>query len=98
MAFVTNGVWREINEEVELKTGFGKSSLCCFINDDSSIVGVRHFGLVWFLEVNEPKVFPRGRGIADISFHGIDYLINHKQEFETWSQLLIDNVLKDKMI
>ena len=96
MDFVINGVWREINEEVEIRTGFCKPYLCCFINDDSNIVGVRHFGVVWFLEINEPKVFPRGRGVADISFHGVDYLVDHRNEFESWSQLIIDNLLQRK--
>ena len=54
MDLILTGVRREIEEEVEV----GAKELCepkllGFISDDSNSVGLRHFGVVWLLEIAE---------------------------------------------
>ncbi len=90
--FLLQAVWREINEEIKIKSAvLNEPQLICFINDDSNDVGKVHFGTVWLLEISEPKVSVRGeRGIGKIRFDDISHLQAEKSRFETWSQLLID--------
>lgn len=90
--FLLQAVWREINEEIKIKSAvLSEPQLICFINDDSNDVGKVHFGTVWLLEISEPKVSVKGeRGIGKIRFDDISHLQARKSHFETWSQLLID--------
>jgi predicted NUDIX family phosphoesterase len=85
-------VWREIKEEINIKSKIlNEPQLICFINDDSTDVGKVHFGTVWLLEIKEPKVSMKGeRGIGKIIFADIAHLRAQKSCFEKWSQLLID--------
>lgn len=85
-------VSREIREEVKINSRVKKTpELIGFINDDSNDVGKVHFGVVWMVELDEPKVSPtQEKGIGDFNFVDIQSLSGRKQEFEGWSQLLID--------
>lgn len=87
-----DSVSREIREEVKINTRIKKSpELIGFINDDSNDVGKVHFGTVWTLELDEPSVAPtQEKGIGSINFLDIKTLDSRKDEFESWSQLLID--------
>jgi predicted NUDIX family phosphoesterase len=89
--FIIRGVWREIKEEIDIRSRIlGDPKLICFINDESNQVGWRHFGLVWLLEIGNPKVLRKGKGIGKIDFRDLSYLKKNSSKFETWSQLLID--------
>lgn len=91
MNFLTRGVWREIKEEVSIESQKLKEpELFCFINDDSNAVGLKHFGVVWLLEIEEPRVLRKGKGIGKIEFRDLSYLKRHRSNFESWSQLMID--------
>ena len=91
MDFVLRAVRREIKEEIDIRSRIlGKPELVCFINDDSNMVGLKHFGVVWLLEIEKPQVLRRGKGIGKIEFRDIDYLKAHELNFERWSQILID--------
>ncbi len=94
--FLLQALWREINEEINIKSRIlAKPRLICFINDDSNDVGKVHFGTVWLLEISEPKVSMKGeRGIGKIKFNDITHLQAKKSCFEKWSQLLIDYLTK----
>lgn len=85
-------VWREIKEEINIKSKIIKEpGLICYINDDSVDVGKVHLGTVWLLEIEQPIVSIRGeKGIGKLKFEDLSNLQTNKKHFETWSQLLID--------
>jgi len=91
MSFIIRGVWREIKEEIVVASRkLREPELLHFINDDTNVVGMRHFGLVWLLEIEEPKVLRKGKGIGKIEFRDLNYLKRKRSNFESWSQLLIN--------
>lgn len=91
--FVIRGVWREIKEEVNVQSRIVRApKLLCFVNDDSNVVGLVHFGLVWMMEIEKPKVARsrKGNGLGKIQFMDLEDLKRKQSHFEAWSQLLID--------
>ncbi|MFC1500009.1 phosphoesterase [Candidatus Zixiibacteriota bacterium] len=90
--FIRDAAWREIDEEVSVDTKILREpELTCFINDDTNDVGKVHFGIVWQLDLSEPAVSVKGtKGIGELEFMLLDRLIEEREQFETWSQLLID--------
>lgn len=95
-SFILQAVWREIKEEISIKSRMLKRpEIICFINDDSDDVGKVHFGTAWLVEIEEPHVSMQGsRGIGEVKFHDMFYLRSKKRYFERWSQLLIDFLQK----
>jgi predicted NUDIX family phosphoesterase len=93
LEFVLHGVEREVNEEIEIKSRIlAKPKLIGFINDESNQVGFHHFGVVYLLEIEQPIVNKKGKGIERIDFRDVAYLKENRSKFESWSQILIDNV------
>ena len=80
-----NGMQRELHEEIALDTPFTER-LLGFINDDSSLVGSVHLGIVHLFELAEPRATPREVAIAEPGFAPLAELLMAKDEFETWSQ------------
>ena len=91
-SFVLDALRREIREEINIKSKVvGVPQLLCFINDDSNDVGKVHFGTVWLIEIEKPEVLlRRERGIGKLEFYSLKQLQTKKQQFEKWSELLID--------
>jgi predicted NUDIX family phosphoesterase len=83
--------FREVDEEVRIPEKYDLR-LAGLLNDDSNDVGKVHLGLVYVADLAEPEVKKRERGIARISFETPDELRARREEFETWSQILIDNI------
>lgn len=98
--FLLEAVWREVNEEVQIHgTILRAPKLICFINDDSNDVGQVHFGVVWLVKLAEPKVSKRGeRGIGKLSFHSLTSLSSLGDRLESWSQLLVDYLLRESSV
>ncbi len=92
--FIRDAAWREIDEEISVDAKILREpELTCFINDDSNDVGRVHFGIVWQLDLSEPAVSVKGtKGIGELEFVTLDRLIEDREQFETWSQLLIDHL------
>ena len=87
---------REVGEEVIINTTY--STKCVgLLNDDSNEVGQVHFGIVYQLDVDEPKVEIREkRSFTQANFVDADSLQRDFNLFETWSQILIESyVLKN---
>lgn len=95
--FVLEAVRREVNEEVQIQgTILRTPKLICFINDDSNDVGQVHFGIVWLVKLAEPNVTIRGeRGIGKLSFRSLTSLSSMRDGLESWSQLLVDYLLRE---
>lgn len=84
---------RELDEEVEIKSP-GRIRRVGLINDDSTPVGSVHLGVVHLYELDEPSVFPREDGLADAGFLDLATIRQLRDEFETWSQICIDSLLR----
>ncbi len=89
MTFFTQAVWRELREEIVIKSSHNPK-LICFINDDSDDVGKTHFGMVWLLEIGNLRPIKGQKGLGNLSFCNINGLNENKLQFEHWSQLIID--------
>lgn len=86
---------RELDEEVDLGDQDGsRRHRVGLINDDSSAVGKVHLGVVHLIDLERPDVKPRELGLADAEFLGLAALPALRAQFETWSQVCIDSVLR----
>lgn len=63
----TQGIYRELNEEVFIDTGFCKD-IAGLINDDSNDAGKVHFGIVHFVRLTEPRVYAKEAFLEDMEF------------------------------
>ena len=68
------GMKREIEEEVELQTGWTESCIG-LINDDETEVGKVHLGIVHLFNLDKPKVAPREKSMIDAGFAAPDELV-----------------------
>jgi predicted NUDIX family phosphoesterase len=83
------GLLREVREEVFLETSYRESCLG-LINDDSTPVGQVHLGIVHVFDLDEPSVRRREYGLTDAGFAPVAELLRRKEEFETWSQFVLE--------
>ncbi len=88
-----SGMQRELTEEVALDTPFTER-LIGFINDDSSLVGSVHLGVVHLFELELPRATPREDVISDSGFESYAVLKSAIEEFETWSQLALEMIIR----
>ena len=84
---------RELDEEVTISVPH-ELHLAGLLNDDSNDVGSVHLGLVYLAELPEPSVIKREQSIAQLEFASPAKLARDRDDFETWSQILIDNLDK----
>ena len=98
MEFIRDAAWREINEEITIDSRImDEPEIIGFINDDSNEVGKVHFGIVWQLEIEKAEVSAKGtRGLGDLRFNALPHLKANRDQFESWSQLLIDFLASDQ--
>ncbi len=88
-----SALWRELDEEVEVASP-GRMRLVGLINDDATPVGQVHLGVVHLYELERPEVAPREEGLAAAEFLTIPTIWTMRQEFETWSQICIESLLR----
>lgn len=79
---------REIAEELHIETDYS-ARVIGFINDDSDAVGQVHFGVVYRVEVAEPRVRVREVDRLEGRFVAHGELAEFVDRMETWSQLVI---------
>jgi predicted NUDIX family phosphoesterase len=84
-------LFREVAEEVVIDTTYTEQCIG-LINDDSLPVGQVHIGIVHIFELNEPKVQRREKVLTRTGFAPISELIAQREEFETWSQFVLDQL------
>jgi predicted NUDIX family phosphoesterase len=85
-------MFREVREEVHLETDYTERCIG-LINDDSTPVGQVHLGIVHVFDLQEPKVERREQALTRAGFAPLVELRGQRQEFETWSQFLLDQEL-----
>jgi predicted NUDIX family phosphoesterase len=84
---------RELAEEVAVASA-GRIGRVGLINDDSTPVGRVHLGVVHLFELEQPHVTAREEGLAEAGFLPISSVLTIHHEFETWSQICIDSILR----
>lgn len=88
----TNGVEREINEELHL-TGGHSQEILGLINDDSNEVGQVHLGIVHLFTLESDQVTAAEDQIENLAFLTLDELVERRESLETWSQICLDGLL-----
>jgi predicted NUDIX family phosphoesterase len=83
------GMIREVEEEVHLESGYAERCIG-LINDDSTPVGQVHLGIVHVFDLAEPRVRRREQSLTRSGFIALQNLASERDQFETWSQFLID--------
>jgi len=82
------GMIRELTEEVEVAAASTEHFLG-FLFDPGTPVGEVHLGVVSCLELDTPAVTAREAGIAECGFAPVAELLADRDQFETWSQLVL---------
>jgi predicted NUDIX family phosphoesterase len=82
-------LFREVNEEVQIDTTYTERCLG-LVNDDGTPVGQVHLGIVNVFELAEPKVQKREQVLTRAGFAPLGELRAQREEFETWSQFVLD--------
>lgn len=82
------GLWREINEEVELHS-HGELCSCGFINDDSNSVGSVHLGACFTLET-EGAVKVKETEKLEGLWMTLPELKENYDYMETWTQIALE--------
>jgi predicted NUDIX family phosphoesterase len=82
------GMRREIDEEVDIESGWTEDCLG-LINDDETEVGKVHLGIVHIFELDNPQVQPREKSMINAGFVSLEELYRQIDEFETWSQICL---------
>ena len=86
------GLRRELNEEVEIQTGYSPSCVG-LINDDETEVGKVHLGIVHIYDVQQPAITPREVDILEAGFQSLAEIRYALEEFESWSQIVVQNLI-----
>lgn len=89
-----SGFARELAEEVEIAGPF-ENRIVGVVYDGSTAVGRVHFGVVHLLELESPDVRALDPALAGASFRPIEEVAARRDEFESWSAFVIDEVLLD---
>jgi predicted NUDIX family phosphoesterase len=85
------GMLRELAEEVEIQGPWTEQPFG-FIYDGRTPVGQVHIGIVHLVELEEPLVWPREAAIDEAGFAPVRDLLRHRDEFETWSQFVLEEL------
>ena len=88
------GMLRELAEEVEIRS-VSTETLLGFIYDGRTPVGRVHIGIVHVLDLEEALAWPREKAIDDAGFAPLAELLQHRHEFETWSQFALEEMARN---
>ncbi|PYJ07054.1 MAG: hypothetical protein DME25_04750 [Verrucomicrobia bacterium] len=81
-------MWRVLKEEVEIEP-LGEAAVAV-INDDSTEVGLVHFGVVHIVRVASENVAGRRKGIVAPEFVPIAEAIENAARYESWSRFCLE--------
>ncbi len=87
----SNAAVRELEEEVELASGYTQR-IVALLNDDSNSVGQVHLGVVHILRAASADVRKREGVITESGFRSVDALRSMRDRLESWSQLCLDSL------
>ena len=91
--------WRELYEELDIshckdQRGPAMSEVSGIINDNSNQVGRVHLGVVLTAELNGAIAQPIDENIHKAGLASIDELVQYLDDYESWSQILIYEIMK----
>jgi predicted NUDIX family phosphoesterase len=86
-----SAVEREIEEEVNVQTGY-TDQIVALLNDDTNEVGQVHLGVVHYWQLESEDVTRREQMITQMNFMTPQELQDVRESLETWSQLCLDGV------
>jgi predicted NUDIX family phosphoesterase len=84
-------VKREVDEEVNVDTGYS-NSVVALLNDDTSEVGKVHLGIVHLWDLEAPNVTKREQMITQLTFMTAAQLHEVRDTLETWSSLCVEKL------
>ena len=84
------GMQRELKEEVAIDEV--KEAAVAVINDDSTEVGLVHFGVVHVMHVANETAAGHRSGIVGPEFIPIDEAIKNASAYESWSRFCLENL------
>jgi predicted NUDIX family phosphoesterase len=89
------GLLREVKEELNTVPDFFENLFYIrgLLYNNANLLGQVHFGLIHIAELNADIDFKTDNTIQSVGFLDIDTIKSYKNEFEDWSQLVIDNLL-----
>ena len=87
----SQGMDREINEEIEIKAEYTKS-LVAILNDDKDEVGRVHFGVIYIFGLSKPVILTKEKSINEGKFINITELKKNIDKYENWSQICIKHI------
>lgn len=90
------GMRREVEEEVELPPETTRQRVIGLLNDDSTPVGQVHFGVVHLWELTSPRLRRREGKLLRAGFSPLAGLAGERDKFETWSQFVLDWLLRSR--
>ena len=85
-----DGMLREVREEVDIEQG--KAPAVAVINDDTTEVGLVHFGVVHIMQVSDQKAAGRRSGIVSPEFIPIANAVEDASSYESWSRFCLENL------
>lgn len=91
----TEGMRRELDEEVEINTPYIDRCVG-LINEDQTEVGRVHLGVVHVFDVECPDVRSRETDILQSGFCPVGELLEDLNSFETWSQICLQALFGEK--
>jgi predicted NUDIX family phosphoesterase len=84
-------MFREVAEEIHLDSPYREHCIG-LINDDATPVGQVHLGVVHIFELEAPNVRRKEQVLTRAGFAPLGELRGQREEFETWSQFLLDHL------
>lgn len=88
-----DGMVREVEEELGIKTYQDDFEVKATIYDDSNDVGKVHFGVVSFLRIDSKEFIHHGEMdiLINREFLSLEELSNRSNSLENWSKIVIEN-------
>jgi len=90
-----DGMRRELDEEVAIEAPY-RAQCVGLINDDLTEVGRVHLGVVHLFDVERPAIEPREPDIIECVFRPVDEILEDLSGFETWSQICLEALFRNK--
>lgn len=93
MEVYLDGMIREVEEEIGIKTHRNDFEIKATIYDDSNEVGKVHFGVVSFLRIDSKEFMHDGEMdiLINREFLTLEELSNRHDSLENWSKIIVEN-------
>lgn len=92
---IINALYRELDEELIVDHEAGYDVILeGYINDNSNEVSRDHIAIVYSVKVNEANVSVKETDKLEGRFYTIEELKENYDNLESWSQLVLDNLLQ----